>query len=84
MTDKQFFKRLWWVVVGFGSIVLLSILLTIASSCEDLYIAGYNKEFEKLDSLMLSADSIIYEINTLMDTTDWDAFYLNAQRINND
>ena len=84
MNDKQFFKRLWWVVVGFGSIVFLSILLTIASSCEDLYIAGYNKEFEKLDSLMLSADSIIYEINTLMDTTDWNAFYLNAQRINND
>ena len=84
MTDKQFFKSLWLIVAGFGSILFLSILLATASSCEDLYIAGYNKEFEKLDSLMLSADSIIYEINTLMDTTDWDAFYLNAQRINND
>ena len=83
MTDKQFFNRLWWIVIAMASIVFLSFLLTMATACEDIFIAGYNKEFEKIDSLMLSADSIMYEINMLIDSTDWDLFYQKAQRINN-
>ena len=83
MTDKQFYQRLWWIVVAVSSIIFYSVILTMATACEDVFIAGYNKEFEKIDSLMLSVDSIMYDINMLIDSTDWNLFYQKAQRINN-
>ena len=56
----------------------------IISCSDDTFIAGYNKDMEEIHQSIFEIDSVMRTINLQLDSSivDWDAFYLNAKRIN--
>lgn len=86
MTDKKYFKRLywlWWYATGFAFIIIL--LIPIA--CDDnVFIGGYNKDMEVIHRQMFEVDSLLRTINMEWDSTaiNFERFYIEGQRINNE
>ena len=64
-----FLNRLLKLTIVFGAVYIL----TVISSCNDnIYIAGYNKDFEEINQQIFEVDSLLMRIQMDLDS-------LNAQ-----
>ena len=60
-----FLNRLLKLTIVFGTVYILSVI----SSCDDnIYIAGYNKDFEEINQQIFEVDSLLMRIEMELDS----------------
>ena len=60
-----FLNRLLKLTIVFGAVYIL----TVISSCDDnIYIAGYNKDFEEINQQIFEVDSLLMRIQMDLDS----------------